>query len=179
MKNAHATVYAASSVKDPVVENVSGGINPDYALPDYPVPGDSRSESSSSSAASPASFPLPRPSKEDPGEDREVSWRKLPMNFLHDQKDMWLFPLELGKGRYWLPALGITGGTAIFLATDAQLMPHFRQTTDFHGFNRVFSTTVTGATIAVVPVVFLRCQPAAPRLVPPGLRTVCRRSSSG
>jgi membrane-associated phospholipid phosphatase len=76
------------------------------------------------------------------------------MNFLHDQKDMWLFPLELGKGHYWLPALVITGGSAVFLATDAQLMPHFRQTTDFHGFNRVFSTTVTGATIAVVPAVF-------------------------
>src|SRR6202790_5028906 len=33
-------------------------------------------------------------------------------------------------------------------------MPHFRQTTDFHGFNHVFSSTGTGATIAVVPAVF-------------------------
>jgi membrane-associated phospholipid phosphatase len=33
-------------------------------------------------------------------------------------------------------------------------MPHFRQTTDFHGVNRVFSTTGTGAAIAVVPAVF-------------------------
>jgi membrane-associated phospholipid phosphatase len=150
----HASVSATSSAADVTPENVSSGINPDYALPDYPASRDSLFESSSSSAASPASFPLPGPSKENPGEDREVSLRKLPMNFLHDQKDMWLFPLELGKGRYWLPALVITGGTAVFLATDAQLMPHFRQTTDFHGFNRVFGTTVTGATIAVVPAVF-------------------------
>jgi membrane-associated phospholipid phosphatase len=150
----HGSVPAPIPVSNLVAENVSSGINPDYALPGYPSSENSRSKSSSSSAASPASFPLPRPSKENPGEDREVSLRELPMNFLHDQKDMWLFPLELGKGHYWLPALVITGGTAVFLATDAQLMPHFRQTTDFHGFNRVFSTTVTGATIAVVPAVF-------------------------
>jgi membrane-associated phospholipid phosphatase len=150
----HDSVSPASSVADLAAENVTSGINPDYVLPDYPDSLDSSSESSSPSAASPASFPLPRPSKENPGEDREVSLRKLPMNFLHDQKDMWLFPLELGKGGHWLPALFITGGTGVFIATDPQTMPHFRQTTDFHGFNRVFSTTGTGAAIAVVPAVF-------------------------
>jgi membrane-associated phospholipid phosphatase len=147
-------ISATAPVSDLSAENVSSGISPDYALPDYPASLDSPSESSSSSAAAPASFPLPAPSKENPGEDREVSLRKLPMNFLHDQKDIWLFPLELGKGRHWLPALFITGGTAIFIATDPQTMPHFRQTTDFHGFNQVFSTTGTGAAIAVVPAVF-------------------------
>ena len=147
-------IPATAPVSDLSAENVSSGINPDYALPDYPASLDSPSESSSSSAAAPASFPVPAPSKENPGEDREVSLRKLPMNFLHDQKDMWLFPLQLGKGRHWLPALFITGGTAIFIATDPQTMPHFRQTTDFHGFNQVFSTTGTGAAIAVVPAVF-------------------------
>jgi membrane-associated phospholipid phosphatase len=150
----HDSVAAAASANDLIGENVSSGINPDYALPDYPVSGNPLTESSSSGAASQPNFPLPRPSKEDPGEDREVSLRKLPMNFLHDQKDMWLFPLELGKGRHWLPALFITGGTAVFLATDPQTMPHFRQTTDFHGFNRVFSSTGTGAAIAVVPALF-------------------------
>jgi membrane-associated phospholipid phosphatase len=150
----HDSVSPASSVADLAAENVTSGINPDYVLPDYPDSLDSSSESSSPSAASPASFPLPRPSKENPGEDREVSLRKLPMNFLHDQKDMWLFPLELGKGGHWLPALFITGGTGVFIATDPQTMPHFRQTTDFHGFNLVFSTTGTGAAIAVVPAVF-------------------------
>jgi hypothetical protein len=89
--------------------------NPDYALPDYPLSENSRSESSSSKAANPASFPLPRTSKEDPGEDREVSLRKLPMNFLHNQKDMWMFPLDLAKGHHWLPASFITGGTAVFM----------------------------------------------------------------
>jgi membrane-associated phospholipid phosphatase len=132
----HASVSPASSVADLAAENVTNGNNPDYALPDYPASLDFSSESSS------------------PGADREASLRKLPMNFLHDQKDMWLFPLELGAGRHWLPALFITGGTAVFIATDPQTMPHFRQTTDFHGFNRVFSITGTGAAIAVVPAVF-------------------------
>jgi len=150
----HASVPATSSVADVAPENVSGGINPDYALPDYPASENSRSESSSLSGARPSSFPVPRPSKENPAADREVSLRKLPMNFLHDQKDMLLFPVELGKGHHWLPTLFITGGTAVFVATDAQTMPHFRQTTDFHDFNRVFSTTATGAAIAVVPAVF-------------------------
>jgi membrane-associated phospholipid phosphatase len=147
-------VTSTVSAVNLVAENASSGINPDYTLPDYPASVNSRSESSSSSGASSASFPLPHPSKEDPSEEREVSLRKLPMNFLHDQKDLWLFPLELGKGRHWLATLVITGGTAVFLATDAQTMPHFRQTTDFHGFNRVFGTTATGAAIAVVPAVF-------------------------
>jgi membrane-associated phospholipid phosphatase len=150
----HGSPAAAASANDLISENVSSGINPDYALPDYPASGNPLTESSSSGAASQPNFPLPRPSKDDPGEDREVSLRKLPMNFLHDQKDMWLFPLELGLGRHWLPALFIAGGTAVFLATDPQTTPHFRQTTDFHGFNRVFSSTGTGAAIAVVPAVF-------------------------
>jgi membrane-associated phospholipid phosphatase len=150
----HTAFSASAPVSNLAENNLSSGINPDYVLPDYPASGNSVSEYSSSSAAGPASFPLPKPSKEDPGGDREVSLRKLPLNFLIDQKNMWLFPLELGKGHHWLPALFITGGTAVFIATDPQTMPHFRQTTDFHGFNRVFSTTATGAAIAVVPAVF-------------------------
>jgi membrane-associated phospholipid phosphatase len=121
----------------------SGGINPEYLLPKAPM---------ASLPAAPSAAPVP--SNQTPDEDREVSWHKLPMNILHDQKDLWLFPLELGRGRHWLPALFITGGTAAFVATDPQVMPHFRQTTDFHSFNRVFSTTATGAVIAAVPAAF-------------------------
>jgi hypothetical protein len=76
------------------------------------------------------------------------------MNLLHDQKDMWLFPLELGKGRHVLPTLFITGGTTAFLASDPQVMPHFRKTNAFHDFNRILGTTATGAVIAVVPAAF-------------------------
>src|SRR5690348_7460522 len=50
--------------------------------------------------------------RSDSPEAREVSWRSLPKDFLHDQKDIWLFPGQLAKGRHWLPTLAIVGGTA-------------------------------------------------------------------
>ncbi|MEQ1472905.1 MAG: phosphatase PAP2 family protein [Candidatus Acidiferrum sp.] len=132
-----------------VVTAAASGINPEYTLPAY--------SSARASPADAASFPAPaapQSSNQVPGEDREVSWRKLPLNILHDQKDLWLFPLELGRGRHLLPALFITAGTATFLATDPQVMPHFRKTTDFHDFNRVFSGTSTNVAMAAVPAVF-------------------------
>jgi membrane-associated phospholipid phosphatase len=85
---------------------------------------------------------------------REATWRKLPGNFLQDQKDLWLFPMKLAEGRHWLPTAIVVGGTAALIATDPQTMPHFRQTNDFHGFNRVFTSTVSGGIIAVVPATF-------------------------
>src|ERR1700737_154336 len=46
------------------------------------------------------------------GAERDVSWRTLPRNFLQDQRDIWLFPVQLAKGRHWLPTLAVTGVTA-------------------------------------------------------------------
>jgi hypothetical protein len=128
----------------------AGGINPDYSLPaaslpEPPLPG----------GAFPSPAPSsPTPANQAPDDDREVSWRKLPMNLVHDQMDLWLFPLQLARGRHRLPALFITAGTAAFLATGPQVMPHFRKTNTFHDFNRVLGTTATGAAIAVVPTAF-------------------------
>jgi hypothetical protein len=62
---------------------------------------------------------------------REGEWRKLPANFLHDQKDMWLFPLKVAEGHYWLPAALVTGATAALIGTDAKTEPYFRQTDTF------------------------------------------------
>lgn len=132
-----------------VLAVAASGINPEYTLPVYAAAATSQPD-----AASFPGSPTPRLPTGVPGEDREVSWRKLPLNILHDQKDLWLFPLQLGRGRHLLPALFITGGTAAFLATDPQVMPHFRKTTDFHNFNRVFSGTSTNVAMAAVPAVF-------------------------
>ena len=85
---------------------------------------------------------------------REATWRKLPGNFLQDQKDIWLFPVKLAEGHHWLPTALVVGGTAALIATDPKTMPHFRQTTAFHGFNRVFTSTVSGGIIAAVPATF-------------------------
>jgi hypothetical protein len=63
-------------------------------------------------------------------------------------------PSEVGR-RPSLAAYGlVVGGTAALIATDPETMPHFRQTTAFHGFNRVFTSTVSGGIIAAVPATF-------------------------
>jgi membrane-associated phospholipid phosphatase len=67
---------------------------------------------------------------------------------------MWLFPVKLAEGHHWLPSALVVGGTAALIATDPETMPHFRQTTAFHGFNRVFTSAVSGGIIAVVPATF-------------------------
>jgi membrane-associated phospholipid phosphatase len=85
---------------------------------------------------------------------REATLRTLPRNILQDQKDLWLFPTKLAQGHHWLPTAIIVGVTAGFIATDPQTMPHFRQTSAFSGFNRVFSGTTTAGIIAAVPAAF-------------------------
>ena len=62
----------------------------------------------------------------DPPAEREVSRRSLAGDFLHDQKDIWLFPGQLAKGRHWLPTLAITGVTAGLIVADPHVMPYFR-----------------------------------------------------
>jgi hypothetical protein len=82
---------------------------------------------------------------------RSVSLRQLPGNILADQKDIWLFPTKVAKGKHIWPTIGIVGVTAGFVASDPYSTPPFRNTTSFSGFNRVFSSTNTGAFIAAVP----------------------------
>ncbi|HTU33234.1 MAG TPA: phosphatase PAP2 family protein [Candidatus Acidoferrum sp.] len=81
----------------------------------------------------------------------QVSWRRLPVNFLHDQKNLWLFPVQLARGRHWLPTAALLGVTAGLLATDAHDTPYFRRTSTFSEFNRLFNGTATAITIAAVP----------------------------
>lgn len=83
--------------------------------------------------------------------DRQVSLSTLPANFFADQKEIWLFPRQLAKGKHWLPTLAIVGVTSALIASDPYTAPHFRTTDTFSGFNRVTSGVNTGALIAAVP----------------------------
>ena len=83
--------------------------------------------------------------------DREVSLRTLPTNFLTDQKEIWIFPGQLAKGKHWLPAVAIVAVTSALIAADPHSTPYFRTTNTFSGFNRAFSGVSTGAIIAAVP----------------------------
>lgn len=94
--------------------------------------------------------------RNDPGVDREVSWKSLPKDFLHDQKEIWLFPTQLAKGRYWLPTLAITGGTAGLVVADPHVMPYFRTHADnLDDVNDVFDPLITSAEVVAVPVSLL------------------------
>ena len=87
--------------------------------------------------------------------ERDVTLRTLPKNFLYDQKDIWLFPVQLAKGRDWLPTLAVTGATAALIAVDPHDTPYFRRTTQFGRFNEAFSGSITASEIAFVPPAFL------------------------
>ena len=85
---------------------------------------------------------------------RDVSERTIFPNILHDQKDLWLFPLKLGQGRHWFPALSITAATATLIALDEKDTPYFRHTSSFGTFNKVFATNITMTEVLVAPASF-------------------------
>ena len=85
------------------------------------------------------------------GADRTVSPGKLPRNILEDQKDIFLFPRQLARGRHWWPTFGVFIVTAGLVASDPYTAPPFRTTNSFSGFNHAFSSTNTAAIIAAVP----------------------------
>lgn len=87
-----------------------------------------------------------------PAEQRQVTWKSLPKDFLHDQKDIWLFPLQLAKGHYLLPTLGIVGGTAGLIVADPHVMPYFRDhATNLDDLNDSFDADITTGIVVAVP----------------------------
>jgi membrane-associated phospholipid phosphatase len=86
-------------------------------------------------------------------QDIDVSWKKLPERILHDQKEIWLFPVALAHGKYWVPTLAVTAGTAGLIAADPHAMPYFRtHAGNWDDFNDVFDGPITNAETALVPV---------------------------
>ena len=82
---------------------------------------------------------------------RDVSWKRLPSNFLDDQRAMWLFPVQLAHGHHWLPTLSIIGVTAGLIVADPHDTPYFRRTAAFSDFNSEFSKITTDAELAAAP----------------------------
>ncbi len=83
---------------------------------------------------------------------REVTWRSLPGDFLHDQKGIWTFPVQLAKGHHWAPTLAITGITAGLVFADPHAMPYFRHhERNLDDINDVFDAPITSAEVIAVP----------------------------
>jgi hypothetical protein len=114
------------------------------------APAFSQECSGATASPSPARRPQPSPAPV-AASDRQVSLRTLPANLLADQRDIWLFPTKIAKGKHIWPTIGIVGVTAGLIASDPHTAPQFRNTDNFNGFNRIFSSTNTGAFIAAVP----------------------------
>lgn len=91
-------------------------------------------------------------SADDPASERQVSWRSLPKDFLHDQKGIWLFPTQLAKGKHWLPTVVITGVTAGLIAADPHAMPYFgNHSRGLDDINDVFDSSITAAETIALP----------------------------
>src|SRR5258708_13323177 len=88
----------------------------------------------------------------DAPEEREVSWRTLPRDFLHDQKAIWLFPAQLAKGRHWIPTLAITVVTTGFIAPRPHVISAFLfNNVKMRNLNYVFQPPRTTAAHSPLP----------------------------
>jgi hypothetical protein len=113
-------------------------------------------ESSADLPDSPSYFVRTVAHEDDSRSDREVTWRKLPRDFLHDQKEVWLFPTHLTNRRTWLPALAVVGGTTGLIFADPHVMPFFRShEVRLDDLNDVFDPSITSAEIVALPVSLL------------------------
>ena len=89
---------------------------------------------------------------QEPSGKKKGSWKLL--NVLHDQREIWLFPADVVRGKHWKPALGFVAGTAGLVALDPSEAPYFRATSSYHTFDQVFSSRNTGIGMAAVPATF-------------------------
>jgi hypothetical protein len=88
--------------------------------------------------------------------ERQTSWRRLPKDFLHDQKAIWLFTTQLAKGRHWVPTLAITSLTAGLIVADSHAMPYFRShQRNLDDINDVFDSYITTGEVIAVPASFM------------------------
>ncbi len=88
--------------------------------------------------------------------ERTETWRALPMDFLHDQKAIWLFPTQLARGHHWIPTLAVAGGAVGLLCADPHAMPYFaKHQKQIDDLNDVFDPSIAASEIAAIPVALL------------------------
>jgi hypothetical protein len=83
---------------------------------------------------------------------RPISIKRLIPNIASDQKRIWLFPVQVARGRHWIPTLSVIAVTVGLIASDPETAPYFRHTHTFQGFNSIFNANATATGIVLAPV---------------------------
>jgi len=87
---------------------------------------------------------------------REATWRSLPGDFLHDQKDLWAFPFQVMKGRHLLPVALVVGGTIGLIYADSHDMPYFvKHQKNWDDVNDVFDPVISTSEVIALPAALL------------------------
>src|SRR5438445_13015198 len=81
----------------------------------------------------------------DPEYERPVSWKLMPSNLVQDQKNIWVFPAHLVKGKHVVPTVAVLAATAALVAADPSISRYFRKTDTFNGLNHALGNSVTTA----------------------------------
>ena len=89
--------------------------------------------------------------------ERDVNWKSLPGDFLHDQKDIWItFPGQLAHGHHWVPVLAVAGVTAGLIYADPHIMPYFRShSKNIDKLNDGFDPMITTSEVIALPTLLL------------------------
>ncbi len=82
---------------------------------------------------------------------RPVSLKQLPSNILHDQKPIWLFPVQVAKGKHLKPVIAVTLVTAGLVAIDPSVGGHFRNNPRYANWPNGFWSGVNTALATAIP----------------------------
>lgn len=125
------------------------------SLPDAPSPATGLSDDpgrSRSTPGDPAQAIQPTVDTTTGVPQREATWRSMPGDFLHDQKEIWTFPVKLAHGKYLVPSLIVIGGTAGLIVADPHVMPYFRNhQKNWDDANDVFDPLITTSEVILLP----------------------------
>jgi membrane-associated phospholipid phosphatase len=80
----------------------------------------------------------------------------MPGDFLHDQKDLWTFPIRLVRGHDLLPTAIVVGGTIGLIYADPHIAPYFRNhQKNWDDVNDVFDPVITTTEVIALPAALL------------------------
>jgi len=84
--------------------------------------------------------------------ERPVSVKQLPSNILHDQKPIWLFPIQVAKGKHLKPVVAVMLATAGLVGLDPSVGGYFRNNPRYANWpNGFWSGLNTALAIAIPP----------------------------